>query len=131
MKLLATLRPRSDGTVILTEGKQRYVFAPCADHGGLPVADIPDELAGKMLRFKHFEPADEKDYERANDLMAAAGVSSPVESDQDDDDDGDELVNGGLPAEAGTPPKPSTKGPGKVLAGNRRRGRASATSMGG
>jgi len=152
MKLLTTIRPRLDGTVIVTtlekgpKGKPITVtFAPSDD----PEAD-PDQLVGDvdheptikhLLGTGNFEPADEADFEHATELvqsgqsafrrhLRAHGVQAPGlatgadnssagagEGDGEGEGEGEggeddgftdantrELVNGGMPQEAATPP---------------------------
>lgn len=118
MRLITTILPRSNDTVIYTalaNGKpvQSVTFTRDADTGDL-AADVPDDaLAGRMLATGNFEPADEADYLRADELLAAAQPKKPrrARDDDDDDDEGDGaiLVNGGLPVEAHTPPMVSKK----------------------
>lgn len=125
MKLLCTLAPRSDGTIIYADGKTRYVFA--ADAEGSLVCDVPDDaVVAKMLALPHFEPADEGDYDQAEALLQAQAValSGDAADGSIEDDEAeffDEVVNGGLPVEgaagrvapqeAATPPaaKPARK----------------------
>lgn len=100
MKMLCTLAPRSDGTVIYAEGKTRHVFA--ADEAGDLVCEVDDEaIVAKMLALPHFEPADEADYAKAEALLKPTPGDQPA-GDDDSDDDGEffsETPNGGLPVE--------------------------------
>jgi hypothetical protein len=129
LKLLTTVPPRSNDTVIHTEYKngkpdKSIVFTRDADSGEL-VADVDEALVGKMLLTDNFEPLNEEDHQRAEELMAAAQPKKKrrmVEM-TDDDDDETIVVNGGLPIEAHTPPAPPKKSPqsrmGRSSAGRR------------
>jgi hypothetical protein len=122
MKLLTTIAPRTDGTFIHTEGAKRYVFT--ADETGDLVCDIDDDkLVGKLLALPHFEPVDEADYDKAEQLLKAAQPAVAGEVSDEVDDEGEffsETVNGGLPVEgavervapkeAQTPPAPRKPG---------------------
>ena len=117
MKLLTTVPPRTNDTVIYTEfqtGKppKQIVFTRDADSGEL-VADVDEALVGKMLLTDNFEPLNEEDHQRAEELMAAAQPKKKRRMVEADDDDEDEtiVVNGGLPVEAHTPPAPPRKSP--------------------
>lgn len=125
MKLLTTIQPRSNGTVIYTEmldtGKpgRSFIFERDTDSGEL-IADVDDdELVGKMLASDNFQPFEEDDFARAEELMAAAqakavdrvlktGRGGKVVS-QDADDTFTETLNGGLPVEANTRPVPARR----------------------
>ena len=90
MKLLTTIKPRRDGTVIAAgaDGKE-HVFSP--DEQGDLVCDIPDDATvAQLLLVKSgaFEPANVDDFERARELVGAAGGMPG-----DDDDPDDDLVN--------------------------------------
>ena len=124
MKMLCTMAPRSDGTVIYDEGKARHVFA--ADAAGDLVCDVEDDaIVAKMLALPHFEPADEADYAKADALLSAPDSPALI-ADADIDGDADEffseMPNGGRPVEgpgdrvapvegtaAAAPPAPSRK----------------------
>lgn len=96
MKIQANTRPRSDGTVIYRNGEQKIVFA--TDESGFPVAEVDDDaVIAQLLSSRNFEPANERDFERAEALLAA-----PAEADDEDDDD--EPADA-APLEANTPPK--------------------------
>lgn len=114
MKLLTTIQPRRDGTVIVEGpapkglGRQakKYVFSP--DDDGVLVCDIDDEPTLLMLLASgNFEPVDESDLDAAESLLAGsvdrrtqfrqsvaqvrARQSEDDEPSDDDDDDGGEV----------------------------------------
>lgn len=116
MKLETTITPRADGTVIVhgLDG-QDHVFAN--DGTGVLVCEVGhDATVAHLLRQgDNFFPADEADYDRAEELMGKAaggkqdggstsGASAGSEVDGDGDDDDDEADPNALPIEAGTPP---------------------------
>lgn len=114
MKLIATIPPRTDGTVIVRfpEGALRF-----ADDGsGSLVCDVPEARVAQLLDTGNFEPADEADFDLASALMeeaaAGSGDSHPDESDLDDAPLED--LNGGQPLEGGAQPKPRRGRPPKA-----------------
>lgn len=124
MKLLTTIKPRLDGTVILTgEDKKRYVFAP--DANGALIADIDDlETCAKALARGIAEPADAESAEQAMALMSEPDGAGQLDDDYEDDpgDYNAESGAGGAPAaapeEAGTPPAAAPgRGRGRRAAG--------------
>lgn len=79
MKLLTTIQPRRDGTVIVEGpapkglGRQakKYLFTP--DDDGVLVCEIDDEPTLLMLLASgNFEPVDEADLDAAESLLAGA-----------------------------------------------------------
>lgn len=116
MKLLCTLKPRTDGTIIVRgAGGAAIVFK--ADEYGALVADVTDQaLVGRLLAGGSFEPADEADHDEAERLLRAANRR---DSDGDDDDEGDDdgdpdNAPAVLPLEANTPPRATRKPRGKL-----------------
>lgn len=119
MKLQTSITPRRDKTVKVTglDGKP-YVFA--AGEDGELSCDVPDEATvTNLLASGNFWPADEQDLAAAEALLAAALAAEAAEAgggdgdgeDEDDEEgDGAEVVNGGLPLEANTPPAPKKPG---------------------
>lgn len=123
MKILTTIRPRRDGTVVVAQpGFGKITFA--ADEAGDLVADVADETAlAFLLARDDFQPADAADYAAGEALLknwvsvrksvtgsAVGGTSSTPEDDDGEDDDGDEELTedqmaGRAPLEAGTAPK--------------------------
>lgn len=108
MKLMATIEPRTDGTVTAMTPAGRIVFAPNA--AGDIVGEVPDDCVAALLDTGNFEPADEADFSAAEALMAAAsragaGDSNPDDSDLDDDAPLVVDMNDGLPMEGVAPPK--------------------------
>lgn len=109
MKLLTTIKPRGNGTVIVRDSAgNAHVFKP--DDAGALVCEIEDQaLVGRLLAGEMFEPADEADHQAAEALLRNA-ISKPGEFGEGDDDgddfdgDPDEVPDGALPEEANTPP---------------------------
>lgn len=56
MRLVTSVPPRRDGTVIVEDGGQRYTFA--ANAYGVLEGDAPDGLAAKLIAGGWFTPAD-------------------------------------------------------------------------
>lgn len=126
MKLLTNIIPRKDGTIILEAGGRKYVFKP--DDSGALVCDIDDSaLVGRLLAMDDmYEPADDADFDDAERLVgaaraasaeAAAAAQKPVKGIQVQEDgsgDFNEIMDGGLPQEANTPPVKSTLKTAKV-----------------
>lgn len=119
MKLLTTIKPRTDGTVIVRDSKGRALTF-VADEAGILVCDVEDQaLVGSLLVTGDFEPADEADHQLAEGLVRAAAGSDEGDGDddgEDDDFDGnpDAVPAGSLPVEAGTPPRATRKPRGKA-----------------
>lgn len=91
MKLLTSLAPRTDGTVIATGvSGARYVFA--ANEAGDLVADVTDErdVAQLLALGDRFEPADEADYAAAETLLLQ-GEGGDDEDDDEPPQDFDDL----------------------------------------
>lgn len=109
MKLLTTLKPRTDGTVTVRDAAGKpYVFKP--DDAGVLVCEIEDPaLVGRLLAGEMFEPADEADHAQA-ELLLRSAIGDEGEGDDDGDDDADfdgdpdKVPAGALPDEANTPP---------------------------
>jgi len=59
MKLICSIKPRADGTVIVAGYGKTYAFTPTGD--GETAADVPDALAAKLLATGNFYPADMED----------------------------------------------------------------------
>lgn len=108
MKLLTTIKPRGDGSVVLAgdDGREHF-FVP--DAAGNLVCEVPDEaLVVRLLAAGNFEPADEVDFEKAESMLVRAGLRGKQVDDDDanDDDPGDDdLAGAGPPLEANTPPR--------------------------
>jgi len=75
MKLICSIKPRSDGTVAVYGDGKTYAFTPTGD--GETAADVPDALASKLLATGNFYPA-EKVAEPAPTQAAAVPVSAPA-----------------------------------------------------
>lgn len=115
MKLITTIAPRRDKTVIVTslDGRKKFVFAD--DGTNQLAADVDDDATvAHLLRSESFYPAEESDFAEAMKLAqpaaaldgdAAAGGS---DDDNDDDADADEGSPDGGPVEAGTQPVVAT-----------------------
>lgn len=107
MKLLTTIQPRRDGTVTLA-GKDgaSYVFKD--DGAGVLVCDIADEATiAHALALGTFEPAEEADFQKAEELLqAATATDDEADADGGDDDGDDDVDFDAPPVEAGTPPAP-------------------------
>lgn len=106
MKLLTTIKPRTDGAVIVRDSTGKpHVFK--RDDEGLLVCDIEDPaLVGRLLLSNSFAPLDDADHQAAEQLMRDAGGGDDEQGDDDDgfDGDPDEVPPGSLPVEANTPP---------------------------
>lgn len=105
MKLITTIKPRRDGTVIVTgaDGKALHTFA-LNDEGQL-ACDVPDDgTIGMLLLTENFYPADEADYGRALELTGGNAALGGAEGASDDDSgaDDDEGTPDSAPVEAGT-----------------------------
>lgn len=102
MKLETTIKPRRDGVVKVELDKSTYIFA---EVDGRLVADVANDAhVGHLLATGNFIPADESDFDAG--LVAAHAVTGAADA-QDidgDDDEGDEMPQGGLPVESNTPP---------------------------
>ena len=114
MLLLTTIKPRRDGTVVLRDSAGRaHLFQP--DLNGSLVCEIDDEATLAIaLRSGEFEPANEADYGRAQELLQ--GAAQAPQDGEDEDEDEDEGDPGGPPLEANTPPAPAApikRGPGR------------------
>lgn len=116
MKLITSIPPRLDGTVlVLGSARDRnYSFEANAD--GELECDVSDnaDLAA-LLATNNFHPADEADFEAALMLTGAAAGSL---DDTAIAQVGGEAVNqdAALPVESETPPQPATKKVRKVAA---------------
>lgn len=111
MKLLTSIPPRADGTVIVhaKDGKD-CIFAAGPD--GELVGEVEhEETLRDLLRSERFYPADPADYDRAMEVAGPLSGAAEEDAEVDPDalDDDDEVVNGGLPVESQTAPKPSKK----------------------
>ena len=101
MKLLTTIKPRKDGTVISRFGAEVCVFKPGED--GDMACDVADPAhIAFLLNTGNFYPANPEDYEEAV-------VVASAEDAEDDDDDamGDDNA---APVESGTPPSNFKRG---------------------
>lgn len=85
MKLLTSIPPRRDGTVIVTaKDGTRCVFEP--GEGGELVGEVADELTvAELLNGGMFFPADPADYDKA---LALSNAHMPGGDDDGDDDTG-------------------------------------------
>lgn len=109
MLVQTTIKPRRDGTVKVT-GQDGSKLDFVANESGDLVCDVEDkETLKKLLANGAFIPYDEKDFEAAEELVVEAEEEAKGddgdEGPEASDDDGAEIVNGGLPIEAETPPK--------------------------
>lgn len=115
MKLLTSIPPRADGTVIVhaKDGKD-CTFAAGPD--GELVGEVEhEETLRELLRSERFFPADPADYDRAMEITGPLSSSADEEEEEADPDAPgaeDEVVNGGLPVESNTAPKPANAGKG-------------------
>lgn len=103
MKLQTSIKPRRNGSVVLTglDGVA-YKFEP--DENGDMVCDVPHEptIAHVLeLSGDDFWPADETEYAEAERVLAELGSKN---ADDDGEDDADDSNPGGLPIESNTPP---------------------------
>lgn len=131
MKLLTNITPRADGTVVVEDGKTVYTFV--ADETGVDlVCDVEgDDLIARLLSTDNFQPADEADFDRADELLRALGAKSaprvsvadldPDAGFVDDEPDDDPVDMGAEPVEANTPP---AEEPATPATANRRKRRA-------
>lgn len=109
MLVQTTIKPRRDGTVkVIGQDGSKLDFV--ANESGDLVCDVEDkETLKKLLANGAFIPYDEKDFEAAEELVVEAEEEAKGEDDEgpeaSDDDEETEIVNGGLPIEAETPPK--------------------------
>lgn len=113
MKLITSIPPRRDGTVVVSLAGCKCTFK--ADEHGDLVADVDEPAAlQQLLATGNFEPYDEADMTRAIEI-AQAGAAREGDDDQDADDADDaddEDAPDGLPVEANTPPA-AKKGKGR------------------
>lgn len=118
MKLITTIAPRRSGivTALLLSGLT-VDFKP-DESGDLSAEVESDADVAHLLALPggNFEPANASDFDRAEALVGGLMTAADAEGDDDgEDDDGegdepgpeDEIVNGGLPVEANTPPTPA------------------------
>jgi phosphosulfolactate phosphohydrolase-like enzyme len=104
MKLLTTLKPRRDGTVVLRSADMKTAFVFSPDENGDLVADVTDEaLVATCLASGNFQPADEEDFAAAEAMLKKI-EEEQAPKDGDDDGDDDEADPNALPVEANTPP---------------------------
>lgn len=107
MKLHTSIQPRRDGTVNV-KGLDGQPYAFTRDDDGELACEIEHEpTLAFLLASENFYPANAEDHGRAVAIVAPeAGADEDDEDDEDDADDEveTEVVNGGLPIEAGTPP---------------------------
>ncbi len=84
MKLVTLIPPRRDGTVIVREGADTFVFTP--DERGDLVCDVPivGGLAARLLAGGMFEPADADDHESAARLLGVEGDEANMEGPPED-----------------------------------------------
>ncbi|MBI5257015.1 MAG: hypothetical protein HY855_10990 [Burkholderiales bacterium] len=119
MKLIATIKPRTDGTVLATgPSKQDYVFKMDVSTGD-PTCEVEDEAdIAHFLGTGNFEPADEADFERADQLVqkpadgdagGGDGGGDGGGNDSDPDSLPDDIPSdpNALPVESGTAPAPA------------------------
>ncbi|MBI5255525.1 MAG: hypothetical protein HY855_03425 [Burkholderiales bacterium] len=104
MKLIATIKPRTDGTVLATgPSKKDYTFKVDVDTGD-PTCDVEDEAdVAHFLGTGNFEPADEADFDRA-DLLVKKPVNADDGSDGSDGSDGGTSDPDSLPDDLPTDP---------------------------
>jgi len=75
MKLICSIKPRADGTVIVADAGKTYAFTPTGD--GETEADVPDALAARLLDTGNFYPSD-GGAPAAPKQAAAAPVAAPA-----------------------------------------------------
>ena len=104
MKLLTSIPPRRDGTVVACHGEKKFEFK--ADENGDMVGEVDDpEALGLLLATGNFIPFDENDMAAAVALVQNDGEPDDEDPDDEGDEgDDDEVPAGSLPIEAGTPP---------------------------
>ncbi|MBP7501160.1 MAG: hypothetical protein KA784_00070 [Aquabacterium sp.] len=115
MKLITTIAPRRSGVVaVLLLSGLAVNFKP--DESGDLSAEIESDTdVAHLLALPggNFEPANAEDFDRAEALVGSLMPNGEADADGDDDGEGDEpgpddeIVNGGLPVEANTPPTPA------------------------
>ncbi|MDR0273863.1 MAG: hypothetical protein LBI48_00665 [Burkholderiaceae bacterium] len=59
MKLICSIKPRADGTVLVQGDGKTWTFNPTGE--GETAADVPDALAEKLLTTGNFYPAGKAD----------------------------------------------------------------------
>lgn len=123
MKLLTSIPARRDGCVNVTLPATRQDIKFLPDASGALVADVTDEAdVAALLRLETFEPADERDFDAAEALLGKAVAADESEdddgTDDDDSDEFDEVLNGGAPIEANTPPKTKDAPPAAAASGH-------------
>lgn len=108
MRLITTILPRRDGTVIAKspDGKRTFTFT--ADAGGELTCEVDDdETVAHLLRTDSFYPADEADFSLAMQLADDGSGEDGAEGDEgpadDDTGDADEGSVDGAPVESETP----------------------------
>jgi hypothetical protein len=108
MKIVTSIKPRTDGTVIaLGASGRNYDFEASAD-GELECDVTDDKDLAALLSTHNFHPANEADFEAA---LKLADFNAPVaEGTSEGGEEDDELDAGtGLPVELNTPPQPARK----------------------
>lgn len=116
MRLITSIPPRRDGTVVAKSPNGLRTFTFAADASGELACDVDcDDTLAMLLRSESFYPADEADFSAAMRLAGGTpegGEGGPDDSDPDhdpdsdpEDDDGsdDEAPEGGAPVESDTP----------------------------
>lgn len=120
MRLITSIPPRRDGTVVAKSPDNSRTFTFKADASGELACDVDcEDTLAALLRSESFYPSDEADFSAAMRLAggvpASGGVSQggeggdlDVDPDDDGDDDGeedahDETPEGGAPVESETP----------------------------
>ena len=115
MKLVTTIHPRADGTVIVHGNDGNDYTFEVNEHGELACDVACDDTVTMLVNTGNFFPFDSDDYAAALRHLGGEGEGEgDNDNDNDNDGDGDEADGdgdgdggdaGGLPLEAETPPK--------------------------
>lgn len=123
MKLITTIAPRLTGEVIVHLQSGEVIEFRADESGELSAEVAAESDVAHLLALPggNFEPANVEDFERAEalvDTLLPKGDAEGEDGDDTGDEPGpdDEVVNGGLPVEANTPPTPARAGKAKAKA---------------
>jgi hypothetical protein len=121
MKLITSIKPRRDGSVVVEVKGRREPYVFKADETGDLACDVDDEaVVAQLLNSDNFAPADPADYDRASALVMATGAGAdddePGDDDPDSEPDDDPVDENAAPIEAGTPPAEAPIDPAKAEA---------------
>lgn len=114
MKMICNVPQRRGGSPVKAKGPSGTEYAFTVGDDGLMSADVADDDAAHFLALgDSFEPADEADFDRAQELLAAeearrkAAAGEDDGGEGDDEDDDDPIDPDAPPHEANTPAKPA------------------------